>query len=195
MADESSAQRLTAALSREDWPAAEQILRRWAQKRSAPAAVSYNLAQVLVRSGKAEQAGAWYRKALALDPNHADAWCELGAWRVQRGEMAEASAAYAKALALRPDDSDALRGAARAAMRLGVWAEAKRLWLALAGSIEAPTDDEAALGLLRAALEAGDPDAAALRRSLGARPELRPALVKALGRTARGSLPLRPKDL
>ena len=195
MAVDPASQRLAAALAREDWGGAERILRQWAKKKSAPAAVFYNLAQVLVRAGKAEQAGAWYRKALTLDPRHADAWCELGAWRAERGEAVEAAEAYARALALRPNDADALRGAARTAMRLGDWDRAKSHWRALAGDAADPTDDEAAIGLLRVALETGSPEAEALRRGLSARPDLRPQLVKALTRTARGALPLDPKDL
>ena len=45
------------------------------------------------------------------------------------------------------------------------------------------------------ALETGDPEAPARRRCLAARPDLRPALLKTITRTARGAVPLRPADL
>lgn len=193
MSSPPTAAKLAAAISRSDWPTAERLLRQWAQKKSAPATVFYNLAQVLVRSGKADQAGAWYRKAVAADPGYADAWCEYGAWRLERGEAAEARAAYAKALALRSEDLDARRGAARTAMRLGEWRAAAADWTMVLQS--APDDEEAQVGALRAALETNDPSAGQARRELAARPQARPALLKALTRSAKGSVPLRPSDL
>lgn len=185
--------KLSSALMQEDWSTAERLLRQWAKKKSAPATVFFNLAQVLVRSGKSAQAGAWYRKALAVNPDHGDAWCEYGAWRLERGEAAQAANCFAKALALRGWDPDALRGAARSAMRLGDWRTASARWTTVLET--AAEDEEASVGLLRAALETGDPIAADLREALAARPSARPALLKALTRTAKGSIPLRPARL
>lgn len=193
MTSQQVAAKLATAINQEDWPTAERLLRQWTKKKSAPAMVFFNLAQVLVRSGKPDQAGAWYRKTLAVDSGHGDAWCEYGAWRLARGEAAEAAACFAKALALRGRDRDALRGAARAAMRLGDWRIASARWAAVLEAVA--EDEEARVGLLRAALETGDPSADEIRRELAARPDARPALLKALTRTAKGSIPLRPSNL
>lgn len=183
--------RLAAALGAEDWATAERLLRPRAAKKGASAALCYNLAQVLVRAGKADQAGAWYRKALAADPTHADAWCELAHWRAERGEAEAAAEAYAKTLALSPSDRDALRGAARTAQRLGEWEAAARFWGALRAERE---EAEAALGVLRAALEQGRPEAEALRDALRRVPTLRPALLKTITHAGRGRLRLRASD-
>ncbi len=184
---------LQRALAAANWPAAETMLRRAARHRDAPASVFYNLGQVLARLGRAGQSGPWYRKAVAADPRHADAWCEYAAWLAGRGETGPALAAWQRAVALRPDHRATLRGRARLALRAGLWTEARATWQALAGDGDAT--GEAALALLRIALETGDPEATARRCRLVARPELRPALLKTITRTARGAVPLRPADL
>ena len=184
---------LQRAFAAANWPAAEAMLRRAVRHRDAPASVFYNLGQVLARLGRAGQSGPWYRKALAADPRHADAWCEYAAWLAVRGETVPALAAWKRAVALRPDHRATLLGCARLALRAGLWTEARATWQALAGDGDAT--GEAALALLRIALETGDPEAMARRRRLAARPELRPALLKTITRTARGAVPLRPTDL
>ncbi len=193
------AESLQRAIAAADWPAAEAMLRRAAGRRDAPASVLYNLGQVLTRLGRAGQSGLWYRKALAADPRHADAWCEYAAWLAVRGETGPALAAWERAIALRPDHRATLLGYARLALRAGLWTEARAAWLTVAGESDATGDGdatgEAALALLRIALETGDPEAPALRRRLAARPELRPALLKTITRTARGAAPLSPVDL
>ena len=184
---------LQRAFAAANWPAAETMLRRAARHRDAPASVFYNLGQVLARSGRAGQSGPWYRKALAADPRHADAWCEYAAWLAVRGDTGPALSAWKQAVALRPDHRETLLGCARLALRAGLWTEARATWQALAGDGDAT--GEAALALLRIALETGDSEATALRSRLAARPELRPALLKTITRTARGTVPLRPDDL
>ena len=184
---------LQRAFTAANWPAAEAMLRRAARRRDAPASVFYNLGQVLARSGRAGLSGPWYRKALTLDPRHADAWCEYGAWLAVRGETDPALAAWKKAVVLRPEHRETLLGCARLTLRACLWTEARSMWQELAGDSDAT--GEAALALLRIALETGDPKAAARRCRLAARPELRPALLKTITRTARGAVPLRPDDL
>lgn len=184
--------RLAAAISAEDWGKAERLLRRAAVKKGAPAQVFFNLGQVLVRSGQAEQAGHWYQRAAQADPSYVNAWCELGAWRAERSAHADALTAFQRALSLAPSDRDALRGAARSATKLCDWAVAAACWRALASD---PEDAEAALGALRAALEMGDPAAAEMRARLAQSPALRPGLIKTITRTARGSAPLRATRL
>ena len=184
---------LQRALAAANWPAAETMLRRAARHRDAPASVFYNLGQVLARLGRAGQSGPWYRKALAADPRHADAWCEYAAWLAVRGETGPALAAWERAVALRPDHRATLLGHARLTLRAGLWTEARAAWRAVAGDGDAT--GEADLAQLRIALETGDPEAPARRRCLAARPDLRPALLKTITRTARGAVPLRPADL
>ncbi|MCI4664620.1 MAG: hypothetical protein MRY74_07850 [Neomegalonema sp.] len=186
------ARRLSEALGKGDWPRAETLLRKGAAIKGAPATIFYNLAQVLVRANKSAEAGEWYLRAVATDPDYANAWCELGAWRAERHEPLGAYEAYNKALELAPADLDALLGAAQAATRLGDWAAAQTHWRALAARRPSP---ETALGLLRVALETGDPAAAEMRAAIARTPALRPALIKLLTRTGRGSTPLRPQDL
>ena len=184
---------LQRAIAAAHWPAAEAMLRRAARHRDAPASVFYNLGQVLARSGRAGQSGPWYRKALAADPRHADAWCEYAAWLAVRGETDPALAAWKHAVELRPDHRETLLGCARLALLAGLWTEARRAWQSLAGDDDAT--GETALALLRIALETGEPEASERRRRLAAQPNLRPALLKTITRTARGSVPMRPDDL
>ena len=184
---------LQRAFAAANWPAAEAMLRRAARHRDAPASVFYNLGQVLARSGRAGQSGPWYHKALAADPGHADAWCEYAVWLAVQGQTVPALAAWKHAVALRPDHRATLLGRARLALRAGLWTEARAAWQALAGDGDAT--GEADLALLRIALETGDPEATERRSRLAARPELRPALLKTITRTARGAVPLRPADL
>lgn len=167
------------------WAKAESALRQLVKLRGAPAEASYNLAQVLLRNGKAEQAGHWLRRALAAKPDYAAAWFELGRWLVERGELDEARDAFAQATAHTPDDGDAWRNLARVAERLGDYATARDAWRHLG-------DSEARIGLLRALLEMRDPAADTLRTELWAEPALRPALIKAITRVSAGTLPLRP---
>ncbi|MEL6317669.1 MAG: tetratricopeptide repeat protein [Pseudomonadota bacterium] len=182
--------KLAPALAAEDWSTAERLLRARAKKPRPPAAVLFNLGQVLLRSEKADQSGAWYRKALAVDPNHVAAWCELGAWSAERDDLDAAMEAFDRALRLAPDDADALRGLGRAALRRGDWATAETAFRRL------PEEDaEARMALYRIAAEQDAADLAERRRALATDPALRPALLKTLTRTARGRLPLRPKDL
>ncbi|MCI4661200.1 MAG: tetratricopeptide repeat protein [Neomegalonema sp.] len=184
--------KLRKALSTQDWASAERLLRRAAEQRTAPASVFYNLAQVLVRADKGEEAGPWYRKAVGRDPGHAHAWHEYGAWLTERGELAEAMSAFSRAARLAPQDTDAQRNLGRVALRLGEWEVARGAFLALG-----PQDDEAALALLRLALETGAPDAQtrAMRRELAQKPALRAHLLKTLTRSARGRVPLDPQAL
>ena len=161
------AESLQRAIAAADWPAAEAMLRRAAGRRDAPASVLYNLGQVLTRLGRAGQSGLWYRKALAADPRHADAWCEYAAWLAVRGETGPALAAWERAIALRPDHRATLLGYARLALRAGLWTEARGAWLPVAGA----SDDtgEAAPAALRLARETGVPAPPARRGNRGAR--------------------------
>ena len=183
--------RLMEALENEDWEIAERLLRRAAAQKSVPAAVFYNLAQVLVQAGRPDEAGEWYEKAVETDSSHADAWSEYADWLAERGAFDEALGAYEKAVSLLPEDLEVMFGAAQCATRLCAWEKASSLWSALAQA----GDKRAAVGMLHVALEQGSPTAKELRRKLARAPHLRPELLKTLTKTARGSMPLRPRDL
>lgn len=187
-----AARRLQEALAAEDWPQAERLLRGLAAKKGAPASVLYNLGLVLDRAGKGDQSGPWFRRAVTADPGHVNAWCELGSWLLARNDLPGAEQAFSRAAAL--GDPTARRDHARVALRLGHFQVARAGWQAILDA-SAGTDTEALHALLRIALEEGAPIARDLRRSLAAQPGERPALLKTLTRTARGSLPLSPKDL
>jgi tetratricopeptide (TPR) repeat protein len=176
---------LARALARQDWGEAERLLRRAARRTGAPAAVFYNLAKVLEAQGKGDQRLAWLRRATAADPAHADAWFETGRALVATADLAAAERAFARAAALDPTAVDAWRMLARVRLRLGHWAAAREAF-ARAG----PADAEARLAAYRIACELGEP-ALALRDALLADPALRPAMLRTLGQTARGRLPLR----
>ncbi|SMX44977.1 Tetratricopeptide repeat protein [Actibacterium lipolyticum] len=171
-------------LQQQDWPAAERLLRRAAKDKAATAAVFYNLGKVLEAAGKPAQTAAWYRKAVAKDPNHANAWFELGRAQLANHDFAGAEGAFAKAAALSPDDGDALLNLARIRLRLGKWDTARAAWAQL------PESAERTAAMYRIAAELGAPTAE-LRRALLADPAARATALKALTRTAKGSLPLR----
>lgn len=170
-------------IARADWPGAERVLRRAAQGPNPPAAVFYNLAKVLEAQGKHTQRGLWLERALAVDPGHALSWFDLGRLHTEAQPRA-ALRAFARAAALVPSDLESQRMVARLALRLGDWA-------ALAGALaHLPQDGESRIAAYRLACETGQ-DARALRDALLADPAQRPAALAALGRVARGSLPLR----
>ncbi|MEZ5666527.1 MAG: tetratricopeptide repeat protein [Alphaproteobacteria bacterium] len=185
-----TAQRLAAAatdaIRRADWPKAEATLRRLVKLRDAPAEASYNLAQVLLRAGKPEQAGSWLRRAVSLRADYGIAWFELGRWLVEQGEPAEARDCFARATVLLPEDTDGWRNLARLAERLGDPAQARDAWRRIAGAGFA----EARVGLMRALLELRDPEGEVLRRALWREPALRPLVLRAVTRSTAGRIAL-----
>jgi len=173
------------AIAAGDWPKAEVTLRRLVKQRAAPPEAAYNLAQVLLRAGKPEQAGHWLRQAIALRPDYATAWFELGRWELDRGAFADARDTFARAAALAPEDNDAWRNLARIAERLGDFGTARDAWSRL-------PDPEARAGILRALLELRDPAAEALRAELWKDLAQRPLVLRAITRASAGRLPLKP---
>lgn len=178
-----------------DWQKAEARLRRLARERGASASVFYNLAKVLEAQGKGAQSGAWLRRAVASDANHANAWFELGRWLVDQGApVSEAAAAFGQAAKLMPDDVDSWRNLARTALRAGQWPralEASEQVLALACE-----EAEALAIAARAAAEARDQAAAAdYAGRLAVRGDAGALWLKTLTRSSAGSLPLHPPRL
>jgi tetratricopeptide (TPR) repeat protein len=83
------------------------------------AEAQYDLATVLRRQGKAEDAVRQYERALRLNPDHADAHSDLGAALMGRGRTQEAIGQYEQALRIRPDSAVAQNNFGLALVRLG----------------------------------------------------------------------------
>ncbi len=78
-----------------------------------PRAVNhYNLALLLHMSGRFEGAAQHYRRAVALEPDHAEAHNQLGILAVQERDLVAAESHYRAAIAARPDYPEALLGLA-----------------------------------------------------------------------------------
>jgi Flp pilus assembly protein TadD len=60
------------------------------------------LGDALAARGRLDEALAAYEEAVRLDPDHADALCNLGSVRLTRGDLAGAEAAFTRALAAGP---------------------------------------------------------------------------------------------
>ena len=180
-------------LTAQDWAGAEALLRRFAGRKDTPGAVFYNLGKVLMKRGKAEQSGEWFRRAVATDPNYPPSWFELGRWNMSRRAFAEARDAFREAGRLMPQDQDCLRLAGRAALALGDWQGAADAYAELRKL--APGDGDALLRAYIAASELRSPEASTLRAELLGRPELRGAFLNATIRLSSGRLPLRPQPL
>jgi tetratricopeptide (TPR) repeat protein len=67
------------------------------------AEVLFRQGLALARAGDASGAAAAYEQAVALDPDHAGAWVNLGSLRRRSGRPEEAVAAYRQALRVKPD--------------------------------------------------------------------------------------------
>jgi len=63
----------------------------------------YNHGALLIREGKLDDAEKEFRRALEIDPSHADAHNSLGYLLERAGTLAEAAAEYQKAIEERPD--------------------------------------------------------------------------------------------
>lgn len=183
-------QQLQTALINGDWPAAERLLAPQASRPGAHPSLLYNYGKVLLERGKAEDAAAALRRAVAADPRHGNAWFELGRAALLQEDFATARDAFERALSLDPADEDARRNLGRVALRTGAWDLAARAWGPLDG------DPEADIALYRIAAETGAEDAVQRRENLLAAHPDRAAAIRALVRVSKGAVPLalRPRD-
>ena len=85
---------------------AEQVLRRACRVRDA--AAEYNLATVLDRAERWDEARTHYEQALAINPFHTRAMNNLGVGLDRRGQTQAALSLYQRALTIAPDDSEVL---------------------------------------------------------------------------------------
>jgi tetratricopeptide (TPR) repeat protein len=83
-----------------------------------------NLGNALMESGRLDEAIAQYRKALQIDPRHAEMHYNLGNVLLARGELDAALAEYQEAVKLRPDHPFARTNMASVLARQGRFAEA-----------------------------------------------------------------------
>lgn len=94
-------------------PEAERSLRQLVARCPDEASAHHNLATVLLRQGRRQEAVECYQTALRLRPNWAPTHLQLGyAWR-ELGRHDEAAAAWRAVLDLAPDDPHAQEGLAR----------------------------------------------------------------------------------
>ncbi|WP_299966363.1 tetratricopeptide repeat protein [uncultured Roseobacter sp.] len=178
---------LPALLAAQDWPRAEKLLRRAAQKRDAPAEVFYNLAKVLEALDKPEQSRRWLKRAVTQRPGYASAWFELGRAALASRDLPAARDAFARAARLDPADADARRSLGRVALRLCDWDLAAQCF-------EGGEDTEARHARYRIAAETGQAQAAD-RAALWSDGSARALTLRTLTRVARGTLPLRLRAL
>ena len=187
MAERPDLSTLPGLLAAEDWPAAGALLRAAAAQDGASAEVFYNLGKVLEAAGRHAEAGPWFERAVSARPDYQIAWFELGRWAIAHGPLQRALDAFRAASQIDANDEDAARNHARLALRLGHWQEAERVWSRF-------SDPEALMAHYRTITERGE-DGSGLRDELLARGDLRPDMLKAMTRTARGRIPLTPPAL
>ncbi|MEQ8509795.1 MAG: tetratricopeptide repeat protein [Rhodospirillaceae bacterium] len=90
-------------------------------------AILYNLGNAHRQLKNWPAAKAAYTKTIALDDQHAQAWCQLGLTLTNLGEATAAVAAYERALDIQPDHSQALYNLANVQRDLGQLGEAEYL--------------------------------------------------------------------
>lgn len=101
--------------------------------------------QIHLEANRIDQAEKYIRKALAIDPEYADAWSDLGGVFDARKNVAEALNCYEKALSLKPDLPYALMNAAQVAGKSGNREKAERYYRR--ALVNDPHNAEAANGL------------------------------------------------
>jgi protein O-mannosyl-transferase len=100
-----------------------------------------NLALVLMRTGRMDEAVLNYRQALKDNPGYAEVHNNLGAVLARLGKLEEAGISFRRAIELKPDYADARRNLATVLTKQGQIAEAMSQYRIILGSN--PTDDEA----------------------------------------------------
>ena len=92
------------------------------------ASTLYRLGTLLAKSGEPGRARAAYERALALQPDLAEALNDLGALQAQAGDLEGAVARFRAALAATPDYPDALNNLGYALLVMGRGDEARPLY-------------------------------------------------------------------
>jgi Tfp pilus assembly protein PilF len=92
------------------------------------ASTLYRLGTLLVRSGRSSQAKAAFERALALQPDLAEASNDLGALLAEEGDLGAAMERFRAALAATPDYPDALNNLGYALLQTGQPGQARELY-------------------------------------------------------------------
>jgi predicted Zn-dependent protease len=179
------AHELQKALRREDWPLAEELLRRLIAQNDGHASLHYNLGLVLRRQNQEASALAAFDAALARDANHPAAGFERAAVLLDMGEHGAAEAGFRKQLARDPSDADVRLNLARLALHRDAPAEA----LDLVADDARPAARLVAVEALRDLAWLDEMQALASCLSDQA-PGLKPMLLKIMSQGPRGRLPL-----
>jgi len=127
--------------------------------------------EALFRAGRIEDAEAVFRQAVALNPQDAAAWCNLGIAQQRLGRLSEARSSYERCLAVAPNHPDALANYAFLLAELGEPARSAELPRAITD--REPVDIDALYNLaLVLLLQWSLPEAEThLRRLLGLAPK------------------------
>jgi len=105
-------------------------VRQACQSPRAPAYYFSDFAEICRRGGLLTEGEKAARRAVALQPNMAAAWNNLGIILQEALKLEESRACLERALQLAPDDAQTLNNLANAFKRLGMAAEAEKRWRA-----------------------------------------------------------------
>lgn len=104
--------RVVPPLIAEQWPSLAMIAKAWSEAEPGNAEAWYYLGLAQQRQGDTAQASAYYQKAIALNPQHADALLEIGIIASQQGNQAEVQRVGMILNKLNADAAEELRNAA-----------------------------------------------------------------------------------
>ncbi|HOJ12866.1 MAG TPA: tetratricopeptide repeat protein [Deltaproteobacteria bacterium] len=144
------------ALSRKDYREAKTLLERYVKQYPDDANALAQLAMVNGRLGETKSQIENYERAARISPDKAVLWYNLGVSREKAGDHQGALEAYERVLGLAGGDTDALSGAARTALKLARYQQAKRYYEDLA---KRQATRENLRGLVAASLGAKDEEA------------------------------------
>ena len=111
------------------YAAAEPVLRQ-ALEGLDTAETRYDLALVLDRRGRLDEATAEYERALERNPNHVDSLINLGVVHARRGLLRQAVSRFERAVAIDPDHADAHVNLGALLLARGAREEARRAFRA-----------------------------------------------------------------
>lgn len=147
-AGEESDRTVEGAIRASNWQLAHQMLRLTSLD-GFTAWHAYHLALVLHHQGHLQDAEAYYRAAIDLDPEHRHAAYNLGVLLQETERAPGAIAAYRQVLEHYPDDADALFNLGHIYFQLRMYPQAHRCWLGAAKADPKSRDTRNNLKLLR----------------------------------------------
>lgn len=139
---------VVSAIRAEAWPLAHQMLRLTSLE-GFSAWHAYHLALVLHHQGFLDDAEAYYRAALDLEPEHRHAAYNLGVLLQETERATAAIAAYRQVLEYLPEDANSLYNLGHIYFQLRMYPQAHRCWLGAAKAEPGARDTRNNLRLLR----------------------------------------------